>query len=569
MKKQTKSYESGSAVAAVLLLAVLVGGLFVGLNLINVKQIFQSRASRANASLGFPSSKTVTVNQEFEVPVILETGGEEIVAADIVASFDKNSLQLMDIAEKPHANNKLTTLIPRNGSFDKNRVIANANSTGTIDFGVVCFGAGGCPEGQKQDLGESNPLVSFKFKALKVATIQLSILYSPTLTTNSNLVTRAKQNVLGKVTPLSITVTSEQQNTTVSDRDAKRKSDIDLIANVLERYKSRKGYYPQIPVAWSSHIPGKHSLRDWIQLGDELAPEIQSLPVDPLNIDSTDCTTNPSCHLYHYCSDSNGSYFIVAVNLEGSSAQPEPDRAKCPTGASGLGNYYWKSNQPSTPPQTASSPATTLTLSKTSGFVSGETITLNFSSSGGSGSTTIHTSVWEGITDPSQKTDCKTCYQGFSGNTGQRTAKVPFYVEYLAIDSKGNRETTKTSLVTAATAASSSYSISGTMYVGTTPYTGGFAVGSNEGGSISNGNSSGNFSVTGLPATPSNRSYYQLSFAVPSGYKVTNANLAGWSCGGAQGVACSGPILYGSVTLDSLKASPNLTGVNITLEHYP
>ncbi len=93
---------------------------------------------------------------------------------------------------------------------------------------------------------------------------------------------------------------------------------------------------------------------------------------------------------------------------------------------------------------------TTLTLSKTSGFVSGETITLNFATTGG-GNITIHTSIQEGITDPSQKRDCpSSCYQGFPSNTARKTARVPFYVEYLATDSQGNKEETKTMLVVAA-----------------------------------------------------------------------------------------------------------------------
>lgn len=210
--------QQGVAVVALLILVLLIGGLVVSLNLINIQQIFKSRASLANASLSLPASKTVSPNQEFEVPVMLSTGGEEIVAADIVINFDKSSLQLLDIIEKPSSNNKLTTLTPRNGSFNKNKVITTANSTGTIDFGAICFTVAGCPEGQKQDLGETNPLIGLKFKALKAATTQVSILYSPTLTTNSNLVNRSGQNVLGKVISLSLNIIQTQDNLAAGDR---------------------------------------------------------------------------------------------------------------------------------------------------------------------------------------------------------------------------------------------------------------------------------------------------------------------------------------------------------------
>ncbi|MBI2314540.1 hypothetical protein HYU93_00550 [Candidatus Daviesbacteria bacterium] len=86
-------------------------------------------------------------------------------------------------------------------------------------------------------------------------------------------------------------------------------------------------------------------------------------------------------------------------------------------------------------------PQTTVTLSKSSNFVNGETITLNFQAAGGT-INAIHTSVWEGITDPSQKTGGGN-YQGFSGSTGSRTAKVPFYVEWLAVGSLGYEDNKK------------------------------------------------------------------------------------------------------------------------------
>lgn len=325
MKKQAKSYESGSAVIAVLMLILLAAGLVVSLKLVNIQQIFKSKASSANASLGLPANKSVAINQEFEVPVILETGGEEIVAADVVLNFDKTSLQLIDIVEKPHSNNKLTTYIPRNGSFNKTKIVTDANYNGTIDFGAVCFGAGGCPEGQKQNLGEENPLAGLKFKAVKAGASSINVLYSPSLTTNSNLINRNKQNVLGKTTPLSLTIT-------------------------------------------------------------------QTTPTD--------------------------------APTAGTVSIPTP-----------------------TPSPVVSAPVTTLTLSKTSGFVNGEAVSLYFNAT--RGAAIIHTSIWEGINNSSQKWDCKICYQGLSGSGGTRTAKVPFYVEYLAVSSQGNKENTKTMSVTA------------------------------------------------------------------------------------------------------------------------
>lgn len=100
-------------------------------------------------------------------------------------------------------------------------------------------------------------------------------------------------------------------------------------------------------------------------------------------------------------------------------------------------------NTPSASPSPGG-PTTTLTLSKTSGLINGETITLDFAASGGT-INAIHTSIWPNITDQSQKSGGGN-YQGISGANGSRTATVPFYVEWTAVGSLG-REPTKSLLV--------------------------------------------------------------------------------------------------------------------------
>lgn len=316
-KKTENYYQLNSIILPVIMLILLGLGLFAATRLTGLRQILKSRASSEKATIELGTSKTVTPEEAFEIPVMLSLKGQQIIAADVVLSFDKSILELKDITAKPDSsNNKLTTYIPRdNNGFNKNKVLQLANSTGRIEFGAVCFTASGCPENQTQDLGIANPLAILKFKTLKTGNTTLSILYSPNDKKNSNLITRAKEQVIGNSTPLNITAAA-------------------LVT---------------APAA---------------------TPVIAPL-------------------------------------------------------------------------------TTTLTLSKTSGFVNGETITLNFTVNGGAGTKTIHTSIWEGITDPSQKTAGGN-YQGFSGNTGQKTARVPFYVEYLATDNQNNKENTKTMLVTPA-----------------------------------------------------------------------------------------------------------------------
>ncbi len=316
-QKPNNYYQLNSIILPVIMLILLGVGLFAAVRLTGLRQILKSRASLEKAAIELGASKTASVGGEFEVPVILSLKNQEIVAADIVLDFDKGILELKDVTPKPDsANNKLTTYLPKdNNGFNKNKVLQAANSTGRIEFGAVCFSETGCPQGQSQDLREANPLAILKFKTLKTGSTSVSVLYSPNSKNNSNLINRAKEQLIGNSAPLNISVAGT------------------------------------------------------------LVP----------------------------------------------TATPVP------------------------PPLT-----TTLTLSKTSGFVSGETITLNFATTGG-GNITIHTSIQEGITDPSQKRDCpSSCYQGFPSNTARKTARVPFYVEYLATDSQGNKEETKTMLVVAA-----------------------------------------------------------------------------------------------------------------------
>lgn len=116
-----------------------------------------------------------------------------------------------------------------------------------------------------------------------------------------------------------------------------------------------------------------------------------------------------------------------------------------------------------------------------------------------------------------------------------------------------------------------SFSISGRVYIDNArnSYTSSLSVSSNEGGTITYTTSSGTFIIADLPTRPSNGSYYQISMPIPSGYKVTSSNLAGWSCGGTQNPAggCSGT-LYGSVLLSTLQNS-NHAQVTITLASLP
>lgn len=97
-------------------------------------------------------------------------------------------------------------------------------------------------------------------------------------------------------------------------------------------------------------------------------------------------------------------------------------------------------------------PNSTITANPASGFVKGNTVQLTFNgtdNSGGSGVKVIHTSIWPDVSSRkeaiSRYHDASGAliapdgaYQGFSGSSGSRTARVPFYAEVRAEDNAGN-----------------------------------------------------------------------------------------------------------------------------------
>lgn len=111
-----------------------------------------------------------------------------------------------------------------------------------------------------------------------------------------------------------------------------------------------------------------------------------------------------------------------------------------------------------TPPQSS------ISLSKTSGFIEDEEITINISATdSGSGAKVIHTGLWEGVKDldeagkkhGTENLDKPPFYKGFSAEGGIRTAKVPFYLEVNAVDNNGNKETAQKISITSSSTAPS------------------------------------------------------------------------------------------------------------------
>lgn len=140
--------------------------------------------------------------------------------------------------------------------------------------------------------------------------------------------------VISIISILSVIGISIFANAQKSGRDAKRKADINAISKALEQYRTANGRYPSgCNFAWSSHA-------NWTAAACGLTGYINEMPKDPQNIDLGACGTQDNCHLYHYCTDAEGSYYIIGVNLEGQSTQGAPPN--CDLGGP---NRFWIPNQ--------------------------------------------------------------------------------------------------------------------------------------------------------------------------------------------------------------------------------
>lgn len=190
---------------------IIIIALVVLLSMVFIMWFFQnyllrSRASGANASINLISTVSVGVNEEFDAPITLNTDGAEVISADLVISFDKNALQVVDITPRSELTS-VFTLFPQNGSgvFNKGLVISNGNSSGKIQIGAISH-----PEQPSPPGFAGNAIVGvIKFKALQNGSSTVSVVFNGAGATNdSNLILKGGGDILNSVTNMTVTVGS-------------------------------------------------------------------------------------------------------------------------------------------------------------------------------------------------------------------------------------------------------------------------------------------------------------------------------------------------------------------------
>lgn len=111
--------------------------------LVGQRQEIRSKATLDTAFLTF-SPTTLSTNptsNSFDVAVILNTGNQAVVGADILVQFDETKLFLVDVIKPPtiHSTFKTYAPITSNGNLDSQKIIDNANTNGIAEFGLLAF----------------------------------------------------------------------------------------------------------------------------------------------------------------------------------------------------------------------------------------------------------------------------------------------------------------------------------------------------------------------------------------------------------------------------------------------
>ena len=169
------------AVAAVLLI-----GSIAAANSFHKRQGIRGSATGA-ANLSLPFSGSPQIGEQFNVPVILDTGGADTNGVDVVINFDPTAMTLSSIDPYTIFNPlKLFTPVNVSQTFDAEGVVGIANSEGRIEFGAVAYDL--IAQLPSTNYNGTMALANLSFTALKEGTHTISFLFTPNLNTDSNVV---------------------------------------------------------------------------------------------------------------------------------------------------------------------------------------------------------------------------------------------------------------------------------------------------------------------------------------------------------------------------------------------
>lgn len=154
--------------------------------------IFPAKAWAA-ASLSFsPASQSVTLNNNFNISVILNTGGSDTDGADVIVNYDGNRLQIVS-----------ATL----GDLYANKLVVDTSTNGKITLRATTTA--------DQSYNGTGTFATLSFKAIAEGTANVYFDFTSGSTTDSN-VAYLGDDLLGSVSNGSYTISQSTTSTTTS-----------------------------------------------------------------------------------------------------------------------------------------------------------------------------------------------------------------------------------------------------------------------------------------------------------------------------------------------------------------
>ncbi len=193
--KENINFLTAALALIILVEATFITSLFLPEILLPVKERVKVSSKKVQiATLALtPSVAGYRLGESFDVGVYLDTGGVETVGTDLVVSYDKAKLEVVDSDSS------------KGGIQIKSGDLYDTAVSNEVKSGKIYFAAVSSP-GENRFSG-SGTLASIKFRAKGLGEAQVQIESVVGATTDSNVVTEKAADILSKVVNAEYTIT--------------------------------------------------------------------------------------------------------------------------------------------------------------------------------------------------------------------------------------------------------------------------------------------------------------------------------------------------------------------------
>lgn len=178
-----------------------------------LSSVLQSKTAAGTLSLSFVSS-SVNVGDTADLNILLNTGGEDVLGADIFLEYDPNKWSVIEI--NPNKDTGFKTFVPfvseSDSTFDWQKAVKEES---LIKFGTVIYDLNPDWDGDLSSItfnGVASPLATVKLKTKPVrrdTSEQISIRAQTGITTDSNILNKDGNDILGTVDQATVKIKAE------------------------------------------------------------------------------------------------------------------------------------------------------------------------------------------------------------------------------------------------------------------------------------------------------------------------------------------------------------------------